>query len=108
MTLRSTPTCDVEQLAVLAGVPDPARGVVRAEVTARGPLETLTAEARVSGTDLSFRDLEGVQLVAETSYDRAAQQARLARLEVAGARRQRRRSGRHRAEYGCGHESARC
>ena len=61
----------------------------------------------MSGTDLSFRNLEGVQLVARTSYDRAAQQARLARLEVTGARRQRRGSGRHRAECRCGHESVR-
>ena len=76
---------DVTQLAVLAGIPDPAGGSVRAEVTARGPLGTLTAEARVSGTDLSFRDLEGVQLVAQMSYVRVAQQARLARLEVTGA-----------------------
>ena len=36
---------DVEPLAMFAGVPDAAGGSVRAEVTARGPLETLTAEA---------------------------------------------------------------
>ena len=74
---------DVEQLAVLAGMPDPTGGAIRAEVTARGPLKMLTAEARVTGTDLSFRDLERVRLIAQTTYDRAAQQVRLARLEVA-------------------------
>ena len=75
---------DVEQLATLAGIPDPAGGSVRVKATARGPLETLTAQAHVNGADLSFRHLERLQLVAEASYDRAAQQARLARLEVTG------------------------
>ena len=97
---------DVEQLAVLAGLPEPAGGAVRAEVTARGPLEALIAEAHIRGTDLSFRNLEGIQLVADTSYDRVAQQARFARLAIAAPVGNIEAQGVVSSESCVGHESA--
>ena len=84
---------DVEPLAAFAGLPEAAGGFVRADVTARGPLEALAAEARVNGTALSFRRLEQMQLVAgdRLRSGSAAGSARAA--DSRGPRRQRRGSG---------------
>ncbi|HEX5107881.1 MAG TPA: translocation/assembly module TamB domain-containing protein [Vicinamibacterales bacterium] len=75
---------DVERLGVLAGLGDPVGGAVQANLTARGRLEELAADAHVIGTDLKFRSLDGVQLTADASYERASQRARVTQLEMTG------------------------
>ncbi|MPY88550.1 MAG: BamA/TamA family outer membrane protein [Luteitalea sp.] len=75
-------TLDVSTLAAYGGLAEPVGGTLRAEVKARGPLESLTVDARVDGDALSFRDLRGVELELTGTYDGRASQARLARLVV--------------------------
>lgn len=71
---------DVTKLAAFAGVAEPIGGTLRANLTARGPLEALAVEADVKGDALSFRDLPVLQLDAQAVYDASARQVRLDRL----------------------------
>ena len=80
LALKST--LDTMAVAGVAKLDEPVSGSVTIDATAKGPLSTPAIEARVSGTDLQYRELRDVQLQADATYDLATRQAAVSSLQV--------------------------
>jgi outer membrane protein assembly complex protein YaeT len=75
-------TVDAAEAAALGGVTDPVSGTVAIDATVRGELDALAINADVTGTNLRFREITGVQLAATGAYDMQAQRADVSSLQL--------------------------
>lgn len=75
-------TVDAARAAPLAGIREPIAGMVRIDVTAKGPVASPVVGGRLEGTGVSFRTLSGVDLSTTASYDVRAKRAVLSALDL--------------------------
>jgi outer membrane protein assembly complex protein YaeT len=73
---------DVAHVSPLAGVKDPTGGEVDIDATVKGPVTAPRLDARVSGSELKFRNVDRMQLTATTVYDMTARRAAVSDLEL--------------------------
>jgi uncharacterized protein involved in outer membrane biogenesis len=82
--LALTSTIDTMAVAAIARIEEPVSGAVTIAATAKGPLSTPAIDARVSGSDLQYRDLRDVQLQTDATYELATRRATISSLQVRG------------------------
>ena len=80
LALRST--IDAARASSLAGLKDAVGGAVRLDATVKGPIATPAIAGRISGSSLSFRNLHGVEVSADASYDIGETRAAFSSLDV--------------------------
>ena len=80
--LRVRARVDVAGVAPLAGVKDPVGGAVEIDATAKGPVSSPALVARLSGSELKFRNVDRMQLTATAAYDMTAQRADISALQL--------------------------
>jgi len=75
---------NIDRIAPLARLEEPLTGMADIDATAKGPLASPQVEARLSGSDMQFRDLRDMQVNANASYDIATRRAEVSSLDVRG------------------------
>ena len=73
---------DVAHVAPLAGVKDPVGGAVEIDATVKGPVSGPALDARVSGSELRFRNVDRMQLAATAAYDMKERRADVSALQL--------------------------
>ena len=73
---------DVANVAPLAGLKDPVGGALDIDATVKGPLQGPALAARLSGSELRFRNVDRMQVTATAAYDMTAQRADISGLQL--------------------------
>lgn len=73
---------DASRATRVWGLADPVAGVLEIDATAKGPLATPALEARLKGSEISFRNIEHVQLAAAAVYDLTEKRATIETLHL--------------------------
>ena len=73
---------DAGRASALAGLTEPVGGTVKIEASVTGPITEPAVAGNVNGSQLSFRNLQGVDASAEASYDMRAKRATFSSLDV--------------------------
>ena len=75
-------TVDAARASTLAGLKEPIGGAVTVDATVRGPIATPVLAGRISASALSFRNLHGVEVSTNASYDIREKRAGFSSLDV--------------------------
>ena len=73
---------DAARASTLAGLREPVGGAVTVDATVKGPVATPALAGRMSVSALSFRNLHGVEVSTNASYDIREQRAAFSSLDV--------------------------
>ena len=73
---------DVAHVAPLAGVKDPMDGVVEMNATVKGPAAAPALNARVSGSEIRFRNIDRIQLAATVAYNTKERRADVSDVQL--------------------------
>lgn len=77
-------TADAARAADVAQVNESVSGQVSVEGTVKGPITALAMNGHITGNDLQFRDLNGIDLDADAGYQAGQEVVRVSNLHLSG------------------------
>ena len=77
-------TFDAERVARVVKIADPIAGQVNAEGTLKGAIDAVEIDGRITGNNVRYRDLTGLNVDAAATYQMGAEHLRVSRLDVRG------------------------
>ncbi|HEY0284565.1 MAG TPA: translocation/assembly module TamB domain-containing protein, partial [Vicinamibacterales bacterium] len=80
--LTVTGRVDAARASILAGLKEPVGGAVTVDATVKGPIATPALGGRISVSALSFRNLHGVEVSTNASYDIGEKRAAFSSLDM--------------------------
>ncbi|HUE86143.1 MAG TPA: translocation/assembly module TamB domain-containing protein [Vicinamibacterales bacterium] len=75
-------TVDAARASAIAALPDPVGGAIEIDATAKGPLATPMVNGRITGSNVSFRNLSDITLATTASFDTDTRHATFSDLEL--------------------------